>query len=267
MLQFKSNIILKCKIEALTGIHIGVSKEKFEIGGIDSYVIRDPNTNFPYIPGSSIKGKMRSLLAFSLGKAEDDPSPKKKDPNCPLQRIFGSGGDEQSIKKGPTRLIIRDAFPDKDTIDMWEKLDSELLYTENKSENTINRITSKANPRFIERIVKGSKFNVEFIFSIYDVEGIENDINYLSYFIESLRFLEHSSIGGSGSRGYGRIAFKIFNPFVLNKNDYKIGSKNFQESSKDLDDLLIDKKDTKWWYRLSDIDENFLKNNIISKIA
>lgn len=263
--EFLGNIILKGKMVCLTGLHIGGSKEKFEIGGVDAPVIRDPWTNYPYIPGSSLKGKMRALLAYKEGKADKDP-PKKEnfDPNCPIQRVFGIPGDfvsDKNLEKaiGPTRLIVRDAHPDAKTIEMWESLDSELLYTEYKPENSINRLTSAANPRFLERVVKDSVFNVEFIFGVYKINKVI-DAHYFKYVIESLRLLEHSALGGSGSRGYGQVEFKFIKPLVVKREDYISGKDNFKDAIKKLDDLLAEKsEELEWHKRLSDFDENKIK--------
>jgi len=202
--KFIANVIIKGKMETKTGLHIGGSKEKLEIGGVDSPVIRDPHTRQPYIPGSSLKGKMRMLLEFALGKVNSNGAPSEDDE---IILIFGTSAKERNI--GPTRLIVRDAYPDDKTIEMWENIDSELQYTELKPENSIDRITSEANPRFLERVVKGSNFDVEFVFSIYDWEdGGEADIANLGRVFEALRLLEHSGIGGNVSRGYGRVEFK-----------------------------------------------------------
>ncbi len=260
-IEFLGNIILRGKLECLTGLHIGGSKEKLEIGGVDSPVIRDPFTQYPYIPGSSLKGKLRALLSYDLNLADDDP-PKKIDFKNPLIRIFGASADSKTNEGiGPTRLIVRDAYPDKNTIEMWKNLDSELMFTEFKPENSIDRITSAANPRFLERVVKGSVFNVEFIFGIYKLDGIEKqDKEYFGEFIKSLRLLEHSTLGGSGSRGYGKVAFKFMEPFVLLKEDYISGSDNFKNSLKDLDEIF-----PKEHLRLSDINNNKIYE-ILSKI-
>ena len=262
-IEFIGNIILRGKLECLTGLHIGGSKEKFEIGGVDSPVIRDPFTQYPYIPGSSLKGKLRALLSYDLNLADNDP-PQNFDFNNPLIRIFGASADSNEKKGiGPTRLIVRDAHPDKDTIEMWKNLDSELMYTEYKPENTIDRITSAANPRFLERVVKGSVFNVEFIYGIYKLEGLEGiqkqDKEFFGQFIKSLRLLEHSTLGGSGSRGYGKVAFKFMEPFVLLKQDYVEGSENFKNSLKDLDEIFPEKH-----LRLSDITQEKI-DSILSK--
>jgi CRISPR-associated protein Csm3 len=222
--KFIANVIIKGKMETKTGLHIGGSKEKLEIGGVDSPVIRDPHTRQPYIPGSSLKGKMRMLLEFALGKVNPNGEPSEDDE---IVRIFGTSAKERNL--GPTRLIVRDAYPDDKTIDMWKNLDTELQYTELKPENSIDRITSEANPRFLERVVKGSNFDVEFVFSIYDWDdGGKTDIENLGRVFEALRLLEHSGIGGNVSRGYGRVEFELYDPIVVYQEDYRDKTK-FEE--------------------------------------
>ncbi|MBW7888626.1 MAG: type III-A CRISPR-associated RAMP protein Csm3 [Bacteroidetes bacterium] len=262
--RFIGNIILKGKIECLTGMHIGGSKDKLEIGGVDSPVIRDPNRNLPYIPASSLKGKMRSALEFSLGKI----LPNKKgessgcnclQPDCPVCRVFGSSAKDR--KTGPTRLLIRDAYPDEETIEMWENLDSELMYTEYKSENSIDRLTSAANPRFIERVVKGSKFDVELVYGVYKIDTVDDTL-FFKNVIEALKLLEHSALGGSGSRGYGQIAFKFAEPFVVNRVDYVEGTQTFKDSSKPNSDPYFQNRFVK---RLSEFDEHYI-SSVIGKL-
>ncbi|HOM03946.1 MAG TPA: type III-A CRISPR-associated RAMP protein Csm3 [Candidatus Kapabacteria bacterium] len=257
-IEFLGNIILRGKIECLTGLHIGGSKDKLEIGGVDSPVIRDPFTQYPYIPGSSLKGKMRTLLAYHLGKADIDPPEKKNfDSNSSLQRIFGVPAEvapkEEAI--GPTRLIVRDAHPDQETVMMWKNLDSELMYTEYKPENTINKITSAANPRFLERVVKGSCFNFEMIFGVYKLDNCEKqDIDFFKDLLLSMKLLEHNTLGGSGSRGYGKISFKLEEPYVLTRADYLKPDERFKNSLKDID-VTFDKDK---YLRLSDFTDEKL---------
>lgn len=263
-IEFLGNIILRGKLECITGLHIGGSKEKLEIGGVDSPVIRDPFTQYPYIPGSSLKGKLRALLSYDLNLADKDPDFNALDFSNPLQRIFGLSADTKATDGiGPTRLIVRDAYPDRKTIEMWKNLDSELMFTEYKPENSIDRITSAANPRFLERVVKGSVFNVEFIYGIYkivkDGQNIKQDVDFFAEFIKALRLLEHSTLGGSGSRGYGKVAFKFMEPFVLTKNDYVVGTETFKNSLKDIDEIY----DQNNYMRLSDFTESYI-NNILN---
>ena len=260
---FLGNLIIRGKFKCLTGLHIGGSKEKLEIGGVDSPVIRDPRTRYPYVPGSSLKGKLRSLLEYALGKV---PPSGEVSAHEDIVRLFGIGVDEreeavEKVKKqkeankeadekakkegkepkpidypplyniGPSRLIVRDCHPTERTVKMWKNLDSDLLYTEYKSENGINRITSAANPRFIERVAAGSEFEFEIIYTAYDLHDLPNggqpgadaeaDLDNLRM---ALLLLEHNFLGKSGSRGYGRVEFRFEEPIYLSRDDYKSGA-------------------------------------------
>jgi CRISPR-associated protein Csm3 len=240
--EFKGNYILRGKIECLTGLHIGGSKEKLEIGGVDSPVIRNPQTKYPYIPGSSIKGKMRHLLEFSTGAVinpvQDKLGNVSKDEK--IVRIFGIGADDKTEEFGPTRLTVRDCNPDKTTIEMWENLDSELLYTEYKPENTIDRLTAAANPRFIERVVAGSQFTFEIIYSVYNInetDFVDKTNQDLQNLMLALRLLENAALGGSGSRGYGQIKLHLAEPTFVSGEDYKNGSENYKTANLPLENL------------------------------
>lgn len=239
---FLANVIIRGKIHCITGLHIGGSKDKMEIGGVDSPVLRNPQTNMPYIPGSSLKGKMRYLLEYSKGVVSESGDVSK---NGEIVRLFGIGADEKEsdLKDiGPTRLIVRDCSPDEKTKEMWKNMDSELLYTEYKPENTINRLTAAANPRFIERVVSGSKFDFEIVYGVYQMntedkpEVIQKDLDNL---LEALRILEHSAIGKSGTRGYGKIKFEIADPLIINSGDYKLNNENYQKSGVGIEKLSL----------------------------
>lgn len=220
--KFLGNVIIKGKIRCLTGLHIGGIAERFEIGGIDAPVIRDPD-GYPYIPGSSIKGKMRYLLEWELGEIDEDGEPHKcKEKDCPICRVFGTSAEEGGA--GPSRLIVRDSHPTDETRRNWENLDTDLLYTEHKKENFINRLTSAATPRDIERVPKDSEFNFEMIYGIYDLgDNGKVDIENLDHVLKAMRLLEDSALGGSGSRGYGKIKFADKKIFVKSVDDYRTG--------------------------------------------
>jgi len=238
-MQFKGNIILKGKIECLTGLHIGGSKEKLEIGGVDSPVIRSPRSKYPYIPGSSIKGKMRHLLEFSTGAVTNpikNLGDVSKSPK--IVRIFGIGADDSTGSDlGPGRLIVRDCKPDAATIKTWTDMDSELLYTEYKPENTIDRLTSEANPRFIERVVEGSYFDFELVYGVYQInEKDDTELTAatntdLEHIMSALRLLESSTLGKSGSRGYGHIRFHVADPIFVSTEDYQKGSDKYKKAN------------------------------------
>lgn len=231
--SFIGNIILKGKLRTVTPLHIGGSKDKFEIGGVDNPVIKDPVTNYPYIPGSSLKGKLRMLLEFAEGKVVEKVNkdgkgtgefPPSSDPV--ITSLFGDSADNSS--NGPTRLIVRDAYPDAKTIQMWENTNSETLYTEYKAENTIDRMTSAANPRFMERVHKGSEFDVEFILQVFSMDTDKGKSNF-EKLIKALRLLEDSTLGGGGSRGSGKVEFRFYEPYFVSVEDYKNGNGNFKK--------------------------------------
>lgn len=188
-------------LEVESGLHIGASSAFAAIGAIDSPVIKDPVTNLPIIPGTSLKGKMRTLLARSYNQRIAETPNDDDERIC---RLFGAstggGRDGQSPIAG--RLIFRDSFlANKD-----ELMDKGLsTFTEDKFENTINRTTMIATPRQIERVVRGSKFAFELIYDVVDPTEVDEDLEMI---LAGLKLLEFDYLGGSGSRGYGKVAFK-----------------------------------------------------------
>jgi len=199
------------KIAVRAGLHVGGGNDKVEIGGMDNPVIKNPLTREPYIPGSSIKGKMRALLEWKEGKVKDshgDPC-KCGQPDCHICRIFGSGnsGDQEKAKlRGPSRLIIRDA---ELTEESQKKFSDGKPILEDKIENGLNRITAQANPRHIERVVPGVTFDFELVYRIIDIDdgGKKDEELFNTVVLEGLRLLQNDYLGGGGSRGNGRIEF------------------------------------------------------------
>lgn len=184
------------KIEVQTGMHIGGSTIFSPIGAVDAPVIKDVRTNLPMIPGSSLKGKMRTLLA----KAYNTTFAKKPDDDAEcLTRLFGCA------KKGAvrrSRVLIYDSFLLNE-----EELRNQGLQsmTEIKFENTINRATAVANPRQIERVFRGSLFGLDII---YEAEKEEEVIEDLSVLAEGMKLVQYDYLGGNGSRGYGKVRFQ-----------------------------------------------------------
>lgn len=230
MNQFKATITLHGKIECVTGLHIGGSGTGYEIGGMDNPVIRNPHDGFPYIPGSSLKGKMRSMMEWAEGKVPTDGGIYfSSDVDDPISRIFGAPA-EADRAAGPTRLIVRDALPDPKTRAMMENLEATqgLPKVEVKTEVTLNRITSKPpfGPRSMERVPVGSCFDFELVYAIYDVEGLKTkDVEMLDKVFFALRLVEDSALGGSTSRGSGQVCFHLGTPLVRTVDDYKSGVK------------------------------------------
>ena len=196
--MFKENYIITGTIVCESGLHIGGSSDSVDIGGSDNPVIRDVITGNPYIPGSSLKGKLRSLLELSDKKSSasviENGGKVSSDEECIAVQLFGTTPKDDVKVDGEktyqTRTIVRDSLPTQETIDKWE--------------NTIDRITSEAKPRNIERVPRGSEFNLEIIFSTYSETETKNLIKLL----EALKLLENNYLGGSGSRGSGQVSFK-----------------------------------------------------------
>lgn len=212
--------IIRGEIECITGLHIGGSSETIEIGGMDNPIIKHPITELPYIPGSSIKGRMRSLLELKYEMYESGGGVHRfkghncKEINCHVCRIFGTSADTSDI--GPGRLLVRDAHLDSESVEKLKNLkrDKGLPYSEEKFENTIKRINASANPRSIERVPAGIKFNFELVYRVFDMgdEG-KTDLDLLKHVKEGLKLIENDALGGSGSRGSGKVKFnniKIF---------------------------------------------------------
>lgn len=183
-------------IEIVTGLHIGGSSAFSAIGAVDSPVIMDTRTNQPMIPGSSLKGKMRALLAkqynTAIAKTVDD------DAEC-LTNLFGS-----AKSKKESRVLFTDMF-----LDNLDELKRAGLTgaTEVKFENSISRMTAVANPRQIERVVRGAQFPMQLIYEYTDKTDEETLLQDFRILKEGFKLLEYDYLGGSGSRGYGRIKF------------------------------------------------------------
>ncbi|HOK07819.1 MAG TPA: type III-A CRISPR-associated RAMP protein Csm3 [Syntrophales bacterium] len=220
---------IKGVITLESGLHIGAGDTEMRIGGTDNPVVRHPHTMEPYIPGSSIKGKVRALLEMKSGlmvmtkgkpvqagdlkKSLDEKQRREAER---IIKLFGTGGDagEEAAKLGPTRV----AFADCPIRPEWLRAAREkrLPLTEVKSENSINRIRGTAeNPRFTERVPAG----VEFDFTVTLKELGESDGELVDYLLLGLKLLTLDALGGSGSRGYGRISMKFDDPAIQERFD------------------------------------------------
>jgi len=190
-----AKIEIKGKITVVTGMHIGGSSQFSAIGAVDSPVIRDSASDLPMIPGSSLKGKMRTLLAKQYNTTIAN---KPDDDHDKLTRLFGSS-KKGDMKRG--RLIFSDM-----TVNNSEELKKVGIQstTEIKFENTINRISAVANPRQIERVIRGTEFGLRMIYDVEKAEDMEEDFRTIC---DGLKLLEYDYLGGHGTRGYGKIKF------------------------------------------------------------
>jgi CRISPR-associated protein Csm3 len=211
---------IKGKIKLLTGLHIGAGDVELRIGGTDNPVIKHPVTNEPYIPGSSLKGKIRCLLELKSGllaeaQTEGRPlsagdlkkfkSPEKEKEALRILKLFGTSGAEAGEKVGPTRASFSDCFITDECRDKVKR--GEMILTEIKAENSINRITGTAqHPRFTERVPAGVEFEFKVTLKVF--EGDE-EYELEKLLLEGMKLLEMDALGGNGSRGYGRIKFEL----------------------------------------------------------
>ncbi|RIK43194.1 MAG: type III-A CRISPR-associated RAMP protein Csm3 [Chloroflexi bacterium] len=220
-IQLRGRIFLRFTVQTVTGLHIGGSDTGIEIGGVDKTVIRDPLTNRPYIPGSSLKGKMRSLLEKYEGKIQNQRIGQGfihscQDvgdyQTCPVCQVFGVPGERNFSL--PTRLVVRDVHMDEAEAERIRKTArTDLPYTEVKTEVSIDRVTSAANPRQMERVPAGTHFGpAELVYTIYSGGGCDPqaDVDRLATLVTALQLVEDDYLGGLGSRGSGRVRFTGF---------------------------------------------------------
>ena len=228
-LTLKGKVILEGIIELETGMHIGGTKETLKIGGTDNPVIRDAFGRI-LIPGSSLKGKIRALLERKDGKYKEDGRGNYLPHDCgecEICKIFGPH-DSKNIKE-PVRVIVRDAYLQP------EENKKDYDYLEIKVENTIDRLkrtTIKGGIRNMERVVAGSKFKFEVVFNIYK----ESDKELIKKFIEGMKLLEDDYLGGSGSRGYGKIKFRDIK-LICKPKEYYEGNENSKKESDEVESL------------------------------
>lgn len=200
-MKLQKHLKLTAVMTAETGLRIGGASDKVEIGGVDNVIVKNPLDGRPYIPGSSLKGKLRSLLEYDLGFVDEAKGNaySTKDAKNPIVLLFGPD-TKDNLGIGPTRFVARDA---KLASEFKNKLPVEIV--EVKFENSINRLTGTAtNPRQAERVPAGVKFDVEFVcrvFEDYDETVFNENIP------RALALLEMDCLGGYGSRGYGKVSF------------------------------------------------------------
>jgi CRISPR-associated protein Csm3 len=227
----KGVLEIEMVMECLTGLRIGAGPEAMEIGGAENLVVKDPLTRLPYVPGSSLKGAMRAryeLFSTRPINHEVVKGPQRirmhmcEDPDCEICRVFGrtpeklesrEAGGAQDNMIYTTRLKIDDAYPTEETIGRWRDFSPEGV--EVKWENVLDRLTSRANPRAVERVPRGSEFKITMSYKIFDQEDVKNVV----VIFQSLKLVEDDYLGGYGSRGYGRVRFKNIT-MRLKKREY-----------------------------------------------
>ncbi|MEW6772697.1 MAG: type III-A CRISPR-associated RAMP protein Csm3 [Bacteroidota bacterium] len=253
-LKLIKKIKIKGNIECLSGMRIGGSVSSLSIGGVDSIIIRNPKDNKPYIPGSSLKGKLRYLTEISNGTISDSEKshPIKYGPSDNPEHIavklFGASTDKKDALKLPSRVIVRDGHILNEEADFQNAI---VPFAELKTEVVIDRITSKANPRTIERVPAGAKFSMEILLNIFnfkiennqvkelDAQKIqEEETTLLSELLKSLYLLQNDYLGGNGSRGYGNVQIHIEELQQISFEQSHIVSQPYSNSNRDIQDLL-----------------------------
>ena len=259
IIKLNGRVFITFDIEAVTGMHIGGTETGIEIGGVDKTVIRDKLTNRPYIPGSSLKGKMRGLLEKYRGlqqnqrvgqttihscgaeyKTREDQRTKGRTEYlaCDVCQVFGVPGEREFGVASPTRLVVRDIrMSEQSAAELSAKTD--LPFTEVKTEVSIDRVTSAANPRQMERVPAGTIFGGkrthkqngqeqqidqpgEMVYSVYSGAGCDpsKDVERLRTVVEGMQLLEDDYLGGLGSRGSGKVRLQGIKVTVRSQNGY-----------------------------------------------
>ncbi len=238
MKKLQKKIFLNGKIQVVTGLHIGGTNTQMGIGGPDNLIIRNPLTQRPVIPGSSLKGKMRALLELRHAKYKISDDEKKhggvgNDPF--ITQLFGTAASEENNEPRASRLIVRDAELSNIKDPEWDNTD--MLFAESKTEVVINRLTSKANPRTFERVPAGAIFDFEMVVNIVseDDDTEAETQKLLTLLAEGMQLLEDDYLGGNGSRGYGKIKFTGLN---LTEKNYNSNETTGSEPAEDIKNLF-----------------------------
>lgn len=253
-IKLVGRIFLEFDIKTLSGLHIGGSDEGISIGGVDKTVIRNSLTGQPYVPGSSLRGKIRSLTEKYTGAEQNNRigqvtihtcSDRNKYQTCNVCQIFGVPGEKDFST--PTRLIVRDVNMREKSVEEFRKLRTDLPFTEVKTEVAIDRVTSAASPRQMERVPAGAVFGpAEMVYSLYDGDDCDSrqDLARFKEVITGLQLLEDDYLGGLGSRGSGKVQLEQIKVYVRStKADAYINRQlvsNKEEGYETLSDLVED---------------------------
>lgn len=200
--KLEKRIIISGTLEALTPLHIGSGKPEVEIGGVEMPVLTDPKDQ-PYIPGSSLKGRVRAeteSIARKKGLEVCKPpqvdnmcgSTKDSiDKLCVCCRIFGTAGRRISFA---SKVKFRDAYP----LDRVKALLERTGIAIDRETGTVAR-GALYN---IQAVPAGTKFGLEIV-----GENLSDD--ELKLLKSALKSVEDSALGGSSTRGFGKIKINI----------------------------------------------------------
>ena len=211
MEKLKNIVSVSGVLTIKSGLSIGGSKEGLGVDTKDNPIIRNPLSNKPYIPGSSIKGKMRSLFEqYGLAKGGSFPC-KCGRKECVVCTLFGAHMNVKG-ESGTPRLMFRDSMLAPEFEDLF---DEEIV--EIKTETMIDRNTGTAatgSLRTKERIAAGVKFNYSIDILVFEND---NENKLVEYVKQGLKFIELTGLGSKISAGYGQIDFDIENIKITKK--------------------------------------------------
>ncbi|WP_029214724.1 type III-A CRISPR-associated RAMP protein Csm3 [Kallotenue papyrolyticum] len=243
LLHLKGRLFLSFNLRAVTGLHIGGSPGTLAIGNVDNPVIRDPLTGQPYIPGSSLRGKMRALMEKWLGRPQNNRigqttihvcKQAQDYVSCELCRTFGIPGEYDHSET--SRLIVRDAFLTPTSRQELANARTDLPYTEIKWEAAIDRVTSAATPRQLERVPAGAVFAGTLTFNLYN--DADTDLRLFGRVLEAMQLLEEDYLGGQGARGSGQVRFEQLRLALRLNEQYEQQLQPFHQAAATLDELI-----------------------------
>lgn len=249
---------ISIKLNNTTGllIQMPIAAQAYRIGGADRYPmvtkkryrIRDSETELevPYIPGSSLKGRLRSLLELALGRKlyttdgkiwshvrSLSAMPLKEFIDDVLSRdvideLFGwaaanykqihesikqsiQGVDPEQYAKQVFSLLSPTRLLVSDLFPTQEyiidhNVNSISDFLEEKPENRVDRVTSAADPRDVVRVRPGVVFGGTITLLLFEHDESKVE-EYINTILLGLRLVEETYLGGYGSRGYGRVKF------------------------------------------------------------
>jgi CRISPR-associated protein Csm3 len=249
-------VLLQTTISCVTGLHIGAASSSLGIGGVDLAIVRDPLTERPYVPGSSLRGKLRSLTEKVLGLEQNQqigrarihvPKSREQYDASPIGRVYGVPGDQSYDVDGPSRLVVRDAFLTAESASDLAASRTALPFSELKTEIALDRVTAEAVPRMIERLPAGAELGpAELVYSVYSNKDHEN----FGWVLRALRLLEDDYLGGQGSRGSGKVNFRDIKITARTQAEYRgSGAAGEPKSYEHLDAALADLDGIQSWLK------------------
>jgi CRISPR-associated protein Csm3 len=224
MNKWQEVVKLAFRVTLAEGTRIGGSGGGLQIGEIvepNLMAIRNPANGEFYIPGSSLKGKLRSVLERELGKCEGGSPCTCGEVGCMVCTVFGAHLKAKP-ECAPTRIVVRDSPMSADAkASFIEAQRTGKPTTEEKTENIINRKSGAAeHPRTGERVLADTTFDGEILLHIYEGDDAKKMTDFVRHGLGIIQ--EASSIGASGSRGYGKVRFEDLKEETLKVSDLKV---------------------------------------------